>query len=128
MRLEGKAAIVTGSSRGVGRSVALAYAAEGADVLINYTSSEGPAQAVVEQIKGMGRRSVAVKADVASRSDVEAMVSAAKETFGRVDIVVNNAGFTRPAMIHKMTEDQWHAVVDAHLTGPRSFCGSWRAW
>jgi 3-oxoacyl-[acyl-carrier protein] reductase len=118
MRLEGKAAIVTGSSRGVGRSVALAYAAEGADVLINYTSSEGPAQAVVEQIKGMGRRSVAVKADVASRSDVEAMVSAAKETFGRVDIVVNNAGFTRPAMIHKMTEDQWHAVVDAHLTGP----------
>jgi 3-oxoacyl-[acyl-carrier protein] reductase len=118
MKLEGRAAVVTGSSRGVGRSVALAYAAEGADVLINYTSSEGPAQAVVEQIKGMGRRSVAVKADVASKADVENMMAVAKETFGRLDILVNNAGFTRPAMLHKMTEEQWRVVLDAHLTGP----------
>lgn len=118
MRLAGKAAVVTGSSRGVGRNVARAFAQEGADVLVNYSSSEGPALELVEQIKGMGRKSVAVRADVASKADVEAMMVAAKETFGRVDIVVNNAGFTRPAMLHKMTQEDWNAVINAHLTGP----------
>ncbi len=118
MRLAGKAAVVTGSSRGVGKNVALAYAAEGADVLINYSSSEGPAREIVEQIRSMGRKSVAIRADVASKADVENMMSAAKETFGRLDIVVNNAGFTRPSMLHKMSEDDWDAVLDAHLKGP----------
>ncbi len=118
MRLSGKAAVVTGSSRGVGRNVALAYAKEGADVLVNFTSKEGPAQEVVEQIRSMGRKSIAVKADVSSKDQVEAMIAVAKETFGRVDIVVNNAGFTRPAMIHKMAEADWNAVLDAHLKGP----------
>ena len=118
MKLEGRAAIVTGSSRGVGRNVALAYAKEGADVLVNYSSSETPALEAVEQIKAMGRKAVAVKADVANKAEVENMVAVAKETFGRVDILVNNAGFTRPAMLAKMTEDQWDAVVDAHLKAP----------
>ncbi len=118
MRLAGRAAIVTGSSRGVGRSVALGLAKEGADVLVNYTSKEGPALEVVEQIKAMGRKSVAVKADVASKEQVEAMTATAKDEFGRVDIIVNNAGFTRPAMLHKMSEAEWDAVVDAHLKGP----------
>lgn len=118
MKLEGRAAIVTGSSRGVGRNVALAYAKEGADVLINYSSSEAPALEAVELIKAMGRKSVAVKADVANKAEVENMVAIARETFGRVDILVNNAGFTRPAMLAKMTEDQWDSVVDAHLKAP----------
>ncbi|MEW6140474.1 MAG: 3-oxoacyl-ACP reductase family protein [Thermodesulfobacteriota bacterium] len=118
MRLAGRAAVVTGSSRGVGRSVALAYAAEGADVLVNYSASEGPALELVEEIKRLGRKSVAVRADVASKAEVENMMATAKEAFGRLDIVVNNAGFTRPAMIHKMTESEWDAVVDAHLKGP----------
>ncbi|MBI5248928.1 MAG: 3-oxoacyl-ACP reductase FabG, partial [Desulfomonile tiedjei] len=118
MRLAGRAAVVTGSSRGVGRNVALAYAQEGADVLINYSSSEGPALEAVEQIRSMGRRSIAVKADVAVKSEVEAMMAAAKENFGRLDIVVNNAGFTRPAMLHKMAEEEWDAVLNAHLKGP----------
>lgn len=118
MRLAGKAAVVTGSSRGVGRNVALAYAAEGADVLINYSSSEGPAQELVEQIRSMGRKSVAVKADVASKAEVENMMTKAKEAFGRLDILVNNAGFTRPAMLHKMSEEDWDAVLNAHLKGP----------
>lgn len=118
MRLAGRAAVVTGSSRGVGRNVAMAFAQEGADVLINYTSSEGPALEAVEEIRAMGRKSVAVKADVAVKDDVEAMMAAAKDNFGRLDIVVNNAGFTRPAMLHKMTEAEWDAVVDAHLKGP----------
>ncbi|MEW6114326.1 MAG: 3-oxoacyl-ACP reductase family protein, partial [Thermodesulfobacteriota bacterium] len=118
MKLAGRAAVVTGSSRGVGRTVALAFAQEGADVLVNYTASEGPALEVVEQIRAMGRKSLAVRADVASRSDVEKMMAAAKEYFGRLDILVNNAGFTRPAMLNKMSEAEWDAVVDAHLKGP----------
>ncbi len=118
MRLAGRAAVVTGSSRGVGRNIALAFAREGADVLVNYTSSEGPALEVVNQIKGLGRKSVAVRADVAIKAEVENMMDTAKQEFGRLDIVVNNAGFTRPAMLTKMTEDQWDAVVDAHLKGP----------
>jgi 3-oxoacyl-[acyl-carrier protein] reductase len=118
MKLAGRAAVVTGSSRGVGRNVALAFAKEGADVLINYTSSEGPASQLVDEIKKLGRRSVAVKADVATKAEVENMMSVAKQEFGRLDILVNNAGFTRPAMLTKMTEEQWDAVVDAHLKGP----------
>ena len=118
MKLAGRAAVVTGSSRGVGRNVALAFAKEGADVLINYTSSEGPAIQLVDEIKKLGRRSVAVKADVATKAEVENMMSVAKQEFGRLDILVNNAGFTRPAMLTKMTEEQWDAVVDAHLKGP----------
>lgn len=118
MRLAGRAAVVTGSSRGVGRNIALAYAKEGADVLVNYTSSEGPAHELVDHIKGLGRKSVAVKADVAVKAEVENMMNTAKHEFGRLDIVVNNAGFTRPAMLMKMTEEQWDAVVDAHLKGP----------
>jgi len=118
MRLTGRAAVVTGSSRGVGRGVALAYAKEGADVLVNYTSNEAAANEVVDQIRAMGRKSVAVRADVASKPEVERMMDTAKEQFGRLDILVNNAGFGRPAMLHKMTEEQWDLVVDAHLKGP----------
>jgi 3-oxoacyl-[acyl-carrier protein] reductase len=118
MKLAGRAAVVTGSSRGVGRSIALAFAKEGADVLVNYTSSEGPALDVVNEIRAMGRKSCAVKADVAVKAEVENMMNTAKQEFGRLDIVVNNAGFTRPAMLTKMSEEQWDAVVDAHLKGP----------
>ncbi|MCX5872770.1 MAG: 3-oxoacyl-ACP reductase FabG [Deltaproteobacteria bacterium] len=118
MKLAGRAAVVTGSSRGVGRNVALAFANEGADVLINYSSSEGSALEVVEAIRKLGRKSVAVKADVVIKSEVENLMDTAKKEFGRLDIVVNNAGFTRPAMLTKMTEEQWDAVVDAHLKGP----------
>jgi len=118
MKLAGKAAVVTGSSRGVGRSVAKAFAEAGADVLVNYTYSEGPAQELVEEIRAMGRKAVAVRADVASKADVLRMMALAKEQFGRVDIIVNNAGFTRPGMLQKLTEEDWDAVVDAHLKGP----------
>jgi 3-oxoacyl-[acyl-carrier protein] reductase len=118
MRLTGKAAVITGSSRGVGRGIALAYAREGADVLVNYTSNEAAANEVVQQIRALGRKSVAVRADVAAKAEVEHMINTAKEQFGRLDILVNNAGFGRPAMLSKMTEEQWDLVVDAHLKGP----------
>jgi 3-oxoacyl-[acyl-carrier protein] reductase len=115
MRLKGKKAIVTGSSRGVGASVALAYGREGADVVVNYTSSEGPAKDVVKKIQDMGQKAVAIKADVAQADGCQKLVDAAVNEFGGLDIVVNNAGFTRPGMLHKLDEDKWNAVLDIHL-------------
>ncbi len=117
MRLKDKIALVTGSSRGVGRSVALAFAKEGAKVVVNYSSSEKAAMEVVDKIKEMGSDAIAVKADVAKKQDVEALVNAGIEKFGRIDILVNNAGFTRPALLVNMTEEQWDAVVDIHMKG-----------
>jgi 3-oxoacyl-[acyl-carrier protein] reductase len=117
MRLKDKIAIVTGSSRGVGRAVALGYGKEGAKVVVNYSSSEKAAGEVVDEIKRMGSEAIAVKADVAQRAEVEALVTATIEAFGRLDILVNNAGFTRPAMMVKMTEEQWDQVLDIHLKG-----------
>ena len=117
MKLKDKIALVTGSSRGVGRAVALGLAKQGANVVVNYTSNENAANEVVETIQTMGRKAIAVKADVAQKAEVENLVNSAIDTFGRLDILVNNAGFTRPAMMIKMTEDQWDQVVDIHLKG-----------
>jgi 3-oxoacyl-[acyl-carrier protein] reductase len=115
MRLKDKIALVTGSSRGVGRAVALGFAKEGANVVVNYTSNEKAANEVVETIQSMGSKAFAVKADVAQKPEAENLVNSAIEKYGRLDILVNNAGFTRPAMMIKMTEDQWDQVVDIHL-------------
>ena len=117
-RLEGKAAIVTGGGRGVGRAICLGYAKEGANVLVNYASKDQPAMEVVEMVQKMGRKAVAVKGNVAVKADVERIVQTAIDQFGRIDILVNNAGATRTAMLHKMTEEQWDEVVDIHLKGP----------
>ena len=117
MRLKGKTALVTGSSRGVGRAVALGYGKEGANVVVNYTSNEGAANEVVAEIQGMGSKAIAFKADVAQKAEAEALVQAGIDEFGSMGILVNNAGFTRPALMLKMTEDQWDQVVDIHLKG-----------
>ncbi len=117
MRLKDRVALVTGSSRGVGRAVALAYAREGAKVMVNFTSNEKAAKEVVEAIQKTGSQAVAVRADVAKKAEAEALVKATVENFGGIDILVNNAGFTRPAMMTKMTEQQWDEVVDLHLKG-----------
>jgi len=115
MRLKDKVALVTGSSRGVGKAIALAFGKEGAKVVVNYTASEKAANEVVESIQSMGSQAIAVKADVAQKSDAEHLVLTAIETFGRLDALVNNAGFTRPSLMLKMTEDQWDQVLDIHL-------------
>jgi len=117
MRLQDKTALVTGSSRGVGKAVALAFAKEGANVIVNYTSNEKAANEVVDTIESMGRKAIAVRADVAIKEQAAQLVQASIDTFGRLDILVNNAGFTRPAMMLKMTEEQWDQVVDIHLKG-----------
>lgn len=117
MKLKDKIALVTGSSRGVGRAIAVGYAKEGAKVIVNFTSNEKAAIEVVEEIKQIGTEAIAVKADVAQRADAEKLVQAGIDEFGGLDILVNNAGFTRPAMMLKMNEDQWDQVVDIHLKG-----------
>jgi len=117
-RLEGKAAVVTGGGRGVGRAICLAYAKEGANVIVNYATRDQPAQEVVEMIQKMGREAVAVKGNVAVKAEAENIIKACVDHFGEVDILVNNAGATKTAMLYKMTEDQWDEVVDIHLKGP----------
>ncbi|WP_028320709.1 3-oxoacyl-ACP reductase family protein [Desulfatiglans anilini] len=117
MKLKDKVAVVTGSSRGVGKAVALGFAKEGAKVVVNYTSNEKAANEVVDAIKAMGSDAIAVKADVASKADAERLIASGVDAFGRIDALVNNAGFTRPAMMLKMTEEEWDQVVDIHLKG-----------
>jgi 3-oxoacyl-[acyl-carrier protein] reductase len=117
MKLKDKIALVTGSSRGIGKAVALAYAKEGAKVVVNYTSNEKAAKEVVEAIDKMDSQAIAVKADVAKKTEAERLVQAGIDQFGRIDILVNNAGFGRPAMMLKMEEDQWDQVIDIHLKG-----------
>jgi 3-oxoacyl-[acyl-carrier protein] reductase len=117
MRLKDKIAVVTGASRGVGKAIALAYAREGADVVVNYASNEAAADQVVRDIEALGRKAVKIQGDVAKKEEAAAVIQAAKSHFGRLDILVNNAGFSKPAMLLKMTEEQWDQVVDLHLKG-----------
>ena len=117
MKLKDKIALVTGSSRGIGKAVALAYAKEGAKVVVNYTSNEKAAKEVVKAIEKMDSQAIAVKADVAKKAETERLVQAGMDQFGRIDILVNNAGFGRPAMMLKMEEEQWDQVIDIHLKG-----------
>ncbi len=117
-RLEGKAAVVTGGGRGIGRAVCLAFAKEGADVVLNYASKDQPAQEVVGMIQKMGRKAFAVKGNVAIKVDVDRIIKTAIDNLGKIDILVNNAGVSKPNMLYKMTEEQWDEVVDIHLRGP----------
>ncbi|MBS3906742.1 MAG: 3-oxoacyl-ACP reductase FabG [Syntrophaceae bacterium] len=117
-RLEDKAAVVTGGGRGIGRAICLAYAKEGADVIVNYATKDQPAQEVVALIGKMGRKAVAVKGNVALKADAEKIINACVDHFGKIDILVNNAGVSKPNMLYKMTEDQWNEVIDIQLKGP----------
>lgn len=101
----------------MGRAVALGYAKEGADVIVNYVSNDAAAKEVVSEIEKLGRRAVAVKADVAVKAQAESLITACVDNFGKIDILVNNAGFTRPALLRKMTEEEWDQVLGVHLKG-----------
>lgn len=116
-RLQGQIALVTGASRGIGRAIALALAAEGASIAVNYTSSGSAADEVVGIITAAGGSAIAVKADVSQPEQVESMLAAVLEKWGRVDILVNNAGITRDTLLLRMKLEEWQAVIDLNLTG-----------
>jgi 3-oxoacyl-[acyl-carrier protein] reductase len=115
--LEGKSAIVTGGSIGIGTSIALALAREGCDVAINYRRHDAEANEVANKVKEMGRKGLAVKADVASHADAQNMVETVIREFGRLDIMVCNAGINWDGVIWKMTEEQWDTVITVNLKG-----------
>ncbi len=116
-KLENKTAIVTGGSLGIGASLALKLAADGADVALNYRKHSDEAEAIAEKVRGMGRKAIVVQADVSSYDDAQKMVAKVIEEWGKVDILVCNAGINRDGVIWKMTEEQWDTVVDINLKG-----------
>jgi NAD(P)-dependent dehydrogenase (short-subunit alcohol dehydrogenase family) len=116
--LEGKVAMITGASQGLGRALALAYATEGASIVIN-SRSEGSIRPVAEEAESLGAEVLALAADVSNSADVERLVDKAAERFGRIDVLVNNAGLLGPRVaIEGFPEDEWRRVIDANLTGP----------
>ena len=117
MALNGKNAIVTGADSGIGAAIARGFAAAGAVVGVNHVGPEHAAQEIVAEIRGRGGQAVALKADVASESDVRAMFEAFIGDYGRIDIVVANAGVQQDAAITQMTLEQWRKVLDVNLTG-----------
>ena len=121
MLLEGKNAIVTGGSQGIGTAASLELAKEGANVCLTFRRHEDEARAVVDQIEKMGRKAVCVACDIAVFTEAEAAVKAAVEAFGRIDILVNNAGMNWDGVCWKMSEEQWDRVIAVNLKGYFNF-------
>lgn len=115
--LQGKTALVTGASRGIGRAIAIALAEAGADVAVNYAGSEKAAEEVVARIEALGRRAFKVQADVSSSAQAEDMVKQVLDRFERLDILVNNAGITRDNLIMRMKEEEFDQVINTNLKG-----------
>ena len=117
MLLDGKVALVTGASRGIGRAIALRLAAEGAKVAINFAGSTEKAEAVKAEIEGMGGEAMLVQANVADTAAVDEMVQKVVDAYGKIDILVNNAGITRDGLLMRMKEEDFEAVLDTNLKG-----------
>jgi len=120
--LEGKIAIVTGASRGIGRAIAEELAANGAKVVVNYNSSESSAQEVVTSIEDAGGQAIAVQADVSKYDDSQALAKVTLDTFGQIDILVNNAGTTRDTLLLMMKETDWDVVIETNLKSMFNCC------
>jgi 3-oxoacyl-[acyl-carrier protein] reductase len=117
MKLEGKSALVTGASRGIGREIALELARQGANVAINFAGSEAKANEVAEEIRAMGRDAFAIQGDVSDQEAVTALVKETVGRFGSLDILVNNAGITRDNLLMRMKESEWDDVININLKG-----------
>ncbi|HHU32258.1 MAG TPA: 3-oxoacyl-[acyl-carrier-protein] reductase [Clostridia bacterium] len=115
--LHGQVAIVTGGARGIGKSISLTLAQAGAKVLVNYNHSDSKAQELVNTIIGEGGEAVAVKGDVSSNSTAEELIKQALDNFGKVDILINNAGITRDNLLIRMKEEDWDQVINTNLKG-----------
>ncbi|MBI0578460.1 3-oxoacyl-[acyl-carrier-protein] reductase [Neobacillus cucumis] len=117
MSLAGKAVLVTGASRGIGREIALELARQGANVAVNFAGSEAKANEVVDEIKALGRDAFTVKCDVSNSEEVATMVKETVDRFGRLDILVNNAGITKDNLLMRMKEEEWDDVISINLKG-----------
>lgn len=117
MKLQGKTALVTGASRGIGREIALELARQGANVAVNYAGSEAKALEVVAEIQAIGREAFAIQCDVASGESVTAMVKETIDRFETLDILVNNAGVTKDNLLMRMKENEWDDVININLKG-----------
>lgn len=117
MRFEGKTAVVTGGSRGIGRAICLELAAGGANVVFCYAGNEAAAGETARAVESLGAKALAVRCDVSDAAQVDALVKAAVEAFGRIDILVNNAGITRDNLAVRMSEADFDAVISANLKG-----------
>lgn len=113
--LEGQVALVTGAAKRIGRSIALRLASDGADLAVNYLSSRPEAESLVREIEAMGRKAITVQGDVAQRADVQRIFQAVEATFGRLDILVNNAAIFFSAKFQELTEEQWDRIMNANL-------------
>lgn len=117
MKLQGKNALVTGGSRGIGKAIALELAKQGANVAINFTSNEEKALEVVKEIEGFGVKAVSIKGNVTQTTDVEHMISTFNDHFDTLDILVNNAGVTKDNLLIRMKEEDWDGVMEVNLKG-----------
>ncbi|MGC4375605.1 3-oxoacyl-[acyl-carrier-protein] reductase [Fictibacillus sp. Mic-4] len=115
--LNGKTALVTGASRGIGRSIALHLAKAGAKIAVNYSGSEAKANEVVDEIRAHGGEAIAIQADVSNSESVNSMIKQVIDEFGSLDILVNNAGITRDNLLMRMKEEEWDAVINTNLKG-----------
>lgn len=112
-----KVAIVTGSSRGIGKEIALKLSAEGFAIVINYLSNKTAAEEVAKQIENAGGKALIIKADISSKSESENLVEQTIKNFGRIDVLVNNAGITRDNLLIRMSLEEWQAVLQTNFTG-----------
>ncbi|MEK4746996.1 3-oxoacyl-[acyl-carrier-protein] reductase [Niallia sp. FSL W8-0177] len=117
MKLAGKVAVVTGASRGIGKSIALELAKQGADVVVNYAGSVERANEVVKEIEALGRKAISIQCDVSDSDAVNAMMKEVLEAFGSLDILVNNAGITRDNLLMRMKDSEWDDVINTNLKG-----------
>ncbi len=115
--LSGKAAVVTGGSRGIGRAIVVRLAAQGADVAFSYRGNEAAARGAAVAVEGLGRRAIAHRGDVTDPGAANALVAAALAAFGRIDILVNSAGITRDDLLMRMTDQAWQDVLQTNLSG-----------
>jgi 3-oxoacyl-[acyl-carrier protein] reductase len=121
-RLEGDVAIITGGNTGIGRAVAMAYADEGADVAVAWIAREPEARSLVREIEQRGRRALAIRADVTDETDVRAMVGQVRDAFGRIDILVSNAGIQQARAITDLPVEDWDRMIAVHLRGAFLCC------
>src|SRR5690349_5185724 len=116
-KLTNKVALVTGASKGIGASIAKGLAAEGAAVVVNYSSSKKDAERVVAEISADGGKAVAIQGDVSKKADVERLIREIKQTFGKLDVLVNNAGIYQFAPLEEITEEQFHSQFNTNVLG-----------